>query len=413
MTGLRPDAVLRRVPDLRLELRSDDRVVLFVDGRAIESGPRTLAVLEAFSAPARVDEVVRALGADSVGAFDWMDLTGTIVHLHHAGALVGPESSPHRFQWSALSGFDSSSIHVAMLNDHRRTGRYLEAIRGAVREGDVVVDVGTGTGVLAVAAVRAGARRVYAIEACGIAEAAQAVFDANDVGDRVRLIRGTSLRTRLPERADVIVSEIVGNEPLGEMVLETMGDAVRRFLNPGGRVVPARMTVSALPVEIPAAVLDGHTFTDASVAAWRERYGIDFSSLRESSRRSPQVMYRRFGWEGMEAWLRLAEPVPVLSVDFASLEETMVDATVRFRLERGGHLDGLIFAFELDLHAGVRFSTLPDDADATCSWYYPIWTLGERLPARPGDEFEIRYQHAVPGAQNRLAVRRVEPGGAG
>jgi predicted RNA methylase len=59
---------------------------------------------------------------------------------------------------------EAVQLHLAMLDDRNRTAAYLEAIRDGVREGDVVVDIGTGTGVLAAAAAQAGARRVYAIE---------------------------------------------------------------------------------------------------------------------------------------------------------------------------------------------------------------------------------------------------------
>ena len=77
-----------------------------------------------------------------------------------------------------------------MLDDDRRTEAYLAALTKAVRPEDVVLDIGTGTGVLAVAAARAGARHVYAVEATDIADVAERVFTANGVGDRVTLIRG-------------------------------------------------------------------------------------------------------------------------------------------------------------------------------------------------------------------------------
>ena len=66
---------------------------------------------------------------------------------------------------------------VKMLNDRARTDAFIRAIEATVRPGDVVVDLGTGTGVLALAAARAGARRVYAIEASGVGRAARSVFE--------------------------------------------------------------------------------------------------------------------------------------------------------------------------------------------------------------------------------------------
>ena len=108
---------------------------------------------------------------------------GVINVLIEEGALVEPDAAR-----GPTRGWADPVEHARMLHDDRRTGDYLTALREAVRPGDVVLDLGTGSGVLAVAAARAGARRVYAIEATDIAEVAERVFAANGVQDRVTLI---------------------------------------------------------------------------------------------------------------------------------------------------------------------------------------------------------------------------------
>jgi SAM-dependent methyltransferase len=125
--------------------------------------------------------------------------------------------------------------HARMFHDDRRTGDYLRALAEAVRPGDVVLDIGTGSGVVAIAAARAGARRVYAVEASDIAEVADRVFAINGVQDKVTLIPGWSRHIDLPEPADLLVSELIGNEPFEEEILETTLDARRRLLKPGAR----------------------------------------------------------------------------------------------------------------------------------------------------------------------------------
>jgi predicted RNA methylase len=111
---------------------------------------------------------------------------------------VEPNGAAHTFEEGALAppdvdrgpirGWADPVEHACMLQDERRTGDYLAALAEAVRPGDVVLDIGTGSGVLAIAAARAGARRVYAVEASDIAEVAEQVFAANGVQDRVTLI---------------------------------------------------------------------------------------------------------------------------------------------------------------------------------------------------------------------------------
>jgi|SRR5215813_11552852 len=98
---------------------------------------------------------------------------------------------------------DAILFHASMLNDRRRTAGYLASIRDVVKPGDVVVDIGTGTGILAIAAVRAGARHVYAIEE---ARVARTLFEATGMTDHMTLIRGRSTEVRLPQRADVLTN---------------------------------------------------------------------------------------------------------------------------------------------------------------------------------------------------------------
>ncbi len=201
MTDLSRCSVLQRVPDLRVDIDSSGNLRIRTPGGNVACGPHGLAVLDAFSRPTSVSGALETLQTRVAGAQEWMDLTGTVVRLYKAGVLreegrAGPALG------SDASAYDAAPIHVAMLNDRARTSRFLAAIREVVRPGDVVVDVGTGTGVLAIAAARAGARHVYAVEASGMGRSARAVFEANGLGERITLVQGWSTRISLPERAD-------------------------------------------------------------------------------------------------------------------------------------------------------------------------------------------------------------------
>src|SRR5687768_18330237 len=98
-----------------------------------------------------------------------------------------------------------------MLLDAARVEGFARAIAQVVRPGDVVLDVGTGTGILAILAAKAGARRVYAIDRSGVVELARAHVAANGVGDVDEVIRGSLEQLQLPEPPRVIVGEQLGN----------------------------------------------------------------------------------------------------------------------------------------------------------------------------------------------------------
>src|SRR5579871_1066369 len=100
-----------------------------------------------------------------------------------------------------------------MVADGGRTTAYLEALKNSVGPESVVLDIGTGTGILAILAARLGAKKVYAVEADGIIDSARRLAEANGLAEGIEFIHGISAKVDLPERVDVIVSDLQGALP--------------------------------------------------------------------------------------------------------------------------------------------------------------------------------------------------------
>ena len=149
--------------------------------------------------------------------------------------------------------------HFRMLNDRARNEAFGGAIARAVARGHgaSVLDIGAGTGLLTLLALRAGAAPpVTAVEAApAMARVAAATLAANGapLPTRARLLRARSTALRVPDhlpaRASLIVSEVVDSGLLGEGVLATMRHALRELLAPGGQVIPCGAVVYVEPVE--------------------------------------------------------------------------------------------------------------------------------------------------------------------
>ena len=101
-------------------------------------------------------------------------------------------------------------VHRTMICDRVRTGAFRRAIDSMVRPGDVVLDVGAGSGILSMFAARAGAARVYAVERTTVAVLAQELAAANGFSEVIQVIHGDVMDVELPERVDVIVSKWLG-----------------------------------------------------------------------------------------------------------------------------------------------------------------------------------------------------------
>src|ERR1700704_416640 len=136
-----------------------------------------------------------------------------------------------------------------MIADGERFHAYQEAIASAVRPGDAVAEIGCGPAVFALLACQAGAKRVYAIETQDVIEVAGQIAAANGFANQIQFFQNDSRKVELPERVDVIVSDIRGVLPLFDGALASLQDARRRFLNPNGVMIPRRDVLKAAIVE--------------------------------------------------------------------------------------------------------------------------------------------------------------------
>ena len=141
--------------------------------------------------------------------------------------------------------------HREYLSDRVRIGAFRRAIRETVRPGDVVVDLGAGTGILGMLACQAGAERVYSIDAGGMAQLARAVVESNRMDGRISVIKGLSTRVSLPELADVVVADQIGRFGFDAGVFEYFSDANARLLKPGARAIPSKIDLWVALVEHP------------------------------------------------------------------------------------------------------------------------------------------------------------------
>jgi hypothetical protein len=402
---LDPDEPLQRLPDLEIRLQSDGSVRVDLEDRAFLSGPHTLRVLDAFSRPTTFKDAIEVLKSQARGTQDWVDLSDTVMNLFRAGALEPQTRSSGRP--AMRTGFDAAVEHVSMLNDRARTGSYLDAIQQVVRPGDVVVEVGTGTGVLSVAAARAGARHVYAIEAGSIGKVAESLFEANGYADLITLVSGLSTSVTLPERADVLVSEIIGNEPLNERVLESTRDAIQRFLKPGARFIPHTLRIYAVPVEIPEEVTSKFRFQGSSQSQWKDWYGMDFSALEKGNAPSPFRIFIRPN--RARDWMRLTEPTLLAEVDFSSGRPPSIEGAATVTADRGGRINGIVEYFELGLSPHVELSVDPERVDDACSWRLPVWFQPVPLEVQPGERLTLQYAYGAQNQYGRVTILRESP----
>ena len=393
---LSPDTYLQLAPGIRTRLDAAGHVLVDApDGTIIDVGPRGFQTLSMFARPLRLGDAVERLENSSNGSTDFVPTLSVINMLIEDGALVPPDADR-----TPTRGWADPVEHARMLHDDRRTNDYVAAVRAAVRPEDIVLDIGTGSGVLAIAAARAGARHVYAVEASDIADVAERVFAANDVRDKVTLIRGWSRDAELPERADVLVAEVIGNEPFEEEILETTLDARRRLLKPDARLIPHTLELVAHPLLIPDEEARQRAIGSQAIKRWRRLYGIEFQPLLDAAFHGP--VNNPTEAEVLAQWPRVGPPITLATVELGRYEQPTVDASAALTVADTTWVNAIAITFRARLHGGV-VHTLDPWRWPSSSWATSVWVLPDALRVGAADTMRVRYCRRVQGRADGLS----------
>jgi protein arginine N-methyltransferase 1 len=398
---LSPETRLQLAPDVRTRFDRAGHVLLdSPNGTVVDLGPRGYATLSLFSQPVALGDAIDRLRHQEHSSTDFAPTMNVINMLLEEGDLL--QSEPGR---GPASGWADPVEHARMLHDDRRTGHYLAAISGAVRPGDVVVDIGTGSGVLAVAAARAGASHVYAIEASDIAAVAGRVFAVNGVQEKVTLIPGWSRQIELPQRADLLVAEIIGNEPLEEEILETTLDARRRLLKRDARLIPHALTLLARPLLLPDSEARQRAIGQAAVERWRGLYDMEFQPILDAAIPGPVNMPAEA--EMAARWPPVGQPVALAELDLTSFEEATVSASADLVIEPPGAVNAVAITFCASLYGTIKH-TLDPWRWPTSSWATSVWVLPDSLTVEPGRALRVQYSRRIQGRTDGISCQLIE-----
>jgi precorrin-6B methylase 2 len=400
---LSADTLLQLAPNVRTRFDAAGHVLVDApDGTIVDIGPRGYSILALFSRPLALGDAIERLGGEERNSTDFVPALSVINMLLEEGALVRPGAGQ-----DTRSGWADPVEHARMLHDDRRTVDYLTAVARAVRPGDVVLDIGTGSGVLAMAAARAGARRVYAVEASDIAEVAERVFAVNGLDDRITLVAGWSRQIDLPEPADLLVSEIIGNEPFEEEILETTLDARRRLLTPGARLIPKALTLFARPLLLPETEARQRALGPAAAERWRGLYGMDFVPLVEAA--APRPVNSPTEAEVAATWPPVGPPVVLAVIDLTAFDTAKVHAAADLALESPGAVNAVAVTFRAELHGEIEH-TLDPWTWPTSSWATSVWVLPGPLYVGRDAALRVRYSRRVRGIPDGLTCEIVDCG---
>jgi ribosomal protein L11 methyltransferase PrmA/PRMT5 arginine-N-methyltransferase len=277
----------------------------------------------------------------------------------------------------------SISAFGRMIADETRTNAYARALQAVVRPDSVVVDIGAGTGILSLLACRYGARKVFAVEPSDVIAVAREIACANGLDDRIEFIQAMSADVTLPERADVIVSDLHGVLPFFKQHLTLIIDARTRLLSSGGTLIPARECLWGAVVEAPR-------LYDRLVEPWSEdRSGFDMNAAR-------RIVTNTWEKAAVDQDQLISEPCCWGTVDYSTVQSPDVFGTVTGRARRNGVAHGLVLWFDAMLHKDVRFSNAP--GQPTMIYGVGFLPFSSAADVEAGDSIEVWLRAKLVGA---------------
>ena len=235
--------------------------------------------------------------------------------------------------------------HLGYVADTARLALFKTAIAAIVQAGDRVADVGCGSAVLGLLCLQAGAAHVDAIDSTAAIEIARKSLIQAGWASRVNFIHANSHQVDLTERVDVVICDHVGYFGFDYGLIETLADARRRLLKPGGRLIPGRLRLQLGAVESEKSSQLAEGWQAPGIPSefhWVRQHGVN--TKHAVKLRSDEI---------------LSGPAELGCINLASDSPDFFSWTVQLTMLRDGVLHGLAGWFECELAEDVWMTNSP------------------------------------------------------
>ena len=275
---------------------------------------------------------------------------------------------------------DLLKYHQWCISDPVAMSSYREAIHKTVRPGDVVLDLGAGTGILSYFACQAGAAKVYAVEPTEIIALIPQLAAHNGFADRLVTIRAESFDVELPEKADVVIASMLGSGGIGNNMIKVVLDARQRLLKHGGAIIPRALQPSFCPVELPE-------WYESRIECWEQpRMGFRGDTVRS-------IAVNQMGSFRIRPGSLLSDPQTFDAIPLDTVTSANINARLCFQVERAGTLHALAGWLTVMMTGDIQCSDSPLDAKSM-PWDQLILPLEAPTCVHTGDSLEVSLRNS-------------------
>lgn len=264
-----------------------------------------------------------------------------------------------------------------LIGDRVRNSAFAAALKKVIKPGvSTVIDLGSGTGFLGFLASRLGAKAVTCIEAGEVIGISTQLAKRNGITD-CTFIRKHSTQVKNLPKADIVVSETLGNYALEENIVESVEDA-KRFLKPGGIIIPGRITQFACPVTSDRLQKD--------IDVWDAGFDLRFDEAREKSLHN--IYVKTVKKEDLLAEKDAIRPFD--TIDFSKKNQSVRSSEEVWPVTKPVTVHGFALWWEAELIPGITLSTSP--MEKPTHWEQIYLPLLSPVTLKPGESLAWKFQ---------------------
>lgn len=264
--------------------------------------------------------------------------------------------------WSMTEGVFNCLI------DTKRSIAFKKAIQKTIKPGDVVVDMGTGSGILAMFAAKAGAKKVYAVEIDkNNIITLNKTFQENNLSDNIEVIEGDITKVKIPEKVDVVMGEMIATALIEELQVLAMNN-VLKYAKKSCKVLLNKYETLVDLVDNPEAY-----------------YGYNFKILRYEYPELKELHSKSF-----------SRKISLDICDFSKPRKNLlVDKKITIKINKTGTINGIRLSGETTFSDGSKLGP-------TFAYSYPIILPIDTTVVNKGDSFLLSIKYRLCGGLHNL-----------
>ncbi len=258
--------------------------------------------------------------------------------------------------------------HILMLNNYVRNVAFYKAIAANLKPGDLVLDIGTGTGILSMMAAKLGAAHVYTCEVNpNLYSKALEIIELNGYKSQITVFNQSSFDLKSIPTCDLLVTETIADDIFGENILKIVQDAQHRLLKPNAKIIPSQIKVYVTLIESRFFMEKLQVFSDNTC-------GFDLSPVNAYGRNSLFVTKH-----DLPHYKLLCNPTKVIEMNllepYPTQQQTLVDITAT------GTAHGFLVWGAYQLSEGNELETGPWSAQT--SWNQMFYAFSNQVEGIP------------------------------